>query len=119
MAAFGTASSVGQFIYVLLIFVFVLAITAWTTKWIANYQKDKIPGENITVIEAKKIAPNKLVEIIKIGDKCYALAIGKDEVTLIGEVDETTLKKPEGFEGSFSFKDFLKKAKDNGVDNNK
>ena len=88
-----TASSVAQLIYVLLIFVFVLAITAWVTKWIANYQKEKAPGENITVIEAKRIAPNKMVEIVRIGDKCYALGIGKDEITVIDEVDETTLKQ--------------------------
>lgn len=110
-----TASSVGQLIAVLLIFVFVLALTWWVTRWIANYQKEKAPGENILILESKRIAQNKLVEIVKIGDKCYALGIGKDEVTLIGEVNEESLQKHESTGGTFSFKDFLNKAKDDGV----
>ena len=35
----GKADSYAQFITVLLIFVAVLAVTAWVTKWIAGYQK--------------------------------------------------------------------------------
>ena len=104
---------------VLLIFVFVLVITAYVTKWIASYQKDKAPGENIVVLEAKRVSNNKLVEIVRIADKCYALGIGKDEITLIGEVDESKLHGASESAGTFSFKDFLKKAKDDGVANNK
>lgn len=108
------ASSVGQLITVLLIFIFVLVITAVTTKWIANYQKDKAPGENITVLETKRIAQNKLVEIVRIGDRYFALAIGKDEISVISELSADSLKYPEATGGTFSFKDFLNKAKDNG-----
>jgi len=114
-----TASSVGQLVVVLLIFVFVLAITAWVTKWIANYQKEKAPGENILVLESKRVAQNKFVEIVKIGDKCFALGIGKDEITVIGEINEDSLQHMEVTGGTFSFKDFLNKAKDDGVTNNK
>lgn len=105
-----------QLITILLIFVFVLAITAWVTKWIANFQKEKAPGENIVVLESKRVAPNKLVELVRIADKVYALAIGKDEITLIGEVNENALQHTETTGGTFSFKDFLEKAKDNGVE---
>ena len=107
---------IGQLITVLLIFVFVLFITAWVTKWIANYQKEKAPGENIVVLESKRVAQNKLIEIVKIGDKCFAIGIGKDEVTLLGEINEDSLQHMEVTGGTFSFKDFLNKAKDNGVD---
>lgn len=121
MLVFATsiASEIGQLITVLLIFVFVLVITYLVTKWIANYQREKAPGENIEVLETKRVAPNKLVEIVRIGDKYFALAIGKDTVTPIGELDKDSLEyqKPEG--GSFSFKDFLNKAKDNGEDTSK
>ena len=38
-----------QLITVLIIFVAVLAVTAYTTKWIANYQKKQGIGQNIEV----------------------------------------------------------------------
>ena len=45
------AGSYAQFITVLLIFVAVLGVTAWTTRWMANYQKQQSVNENIEVIE--------------------------------------------------------------------
>ncbi len=111
-----TASGVGQLITVLLIFVFVLFITFAVTKWIANYQKDKANGENIEIIETKRIATNKLVEIVRIGDKYFALAIGKDEIETIGEINKDSIQRNESAGGTFSFKDFLEKAKDTGED---
>lgn len=114
-----TASSIGQLIAVLLIFVFVLAITAWVTKWIATYQKDKSLGENVELLETKRIASNKLIEIVRIGDRYFALALGKDEVNLISELDKDSLSFDVGQKPSFSFKEFLEKAKDNGEEINK
>ena len=114
-----TASSIGQLITVLLIFVFVLALTYFVTKWIANYQKDKAPGENIVILETKRVAPGKLIEVVRIGDKCFAIGIGKDEVTLLGEINESSLKYDALPQGTFSFKDFLNKARDDGETDNK
>ena len=108
-----------QTIVVFLIFVFVLALTYFVTKWIANYQKEKAPGENIVILEAKRIAPGKLIEVVKIGDKCFAVGIGKDEVTFLGEVNEDSLKYDAIPQGTFSFKDFLNKARDDGETDNK
>lgn len=114
-----TASSIGQLIAVLLIFVFVLVLTAWVTKWIANYQKDKSLGDNVEIIETKRIATNKVIEIVRIGDRYFALALGKDEANLISELDKDSLSFNEGTKTSFSFKEFLEKARDNGEDINK
>lgn len=113
------ASSIGQLVAVLLIFVFVLLITAWVTKWIANYQKDKALGDNVEIIETKRIASNKVIEIVRIGERYFALALGKDEANLISEIDKDSLSFTVGERPSFSFKEFLEKARDNGEDINK
>ena len=52
-----------QFITVLLMFVIVLGVTALTTKWIANYQKQQSVNENVQVIETTRIANNKFIQI--------------------------------------------------------
>ncbi len=110
------ASSIGQLVTILLIFIFVLFLTYFVTRWIANYQKEKNPGDNIRILEVKRIGQNKLVEIVKIGDKTFALGMGKDEITLIGEIDEESLTTKKSSGESFSFKEFLKRAKDDGAD---
>jgi len=114
-----TASAVGQLIVVILIFIFVLFLTTVTTRWIANFQKEKSVGDNIAIIESKRIAPNKNIEIVRIGDKYYALATGKDEVTLIDELPKESVNIPKTSQESFSFKDILNKVKENGEDQTK
>jgi flagellar protein FliO/FliZ len=109
-----TAATIGQFITVVLIFVFVLVLTVFVTRWIATYQRDKLPGGNITIIETKRIAQNKIVEILRIGDRYFAVALGKDEVTLISEISPDSIKMPEAGDNSFSFKEILGKMKDMG-----
>lgn len=103
-----------QLISVLLIFVFVLAITAFTTKWIGNFQKEKYSGSNIEVIETRKVDQSKYIEIVRIGDKYFAIGISKDNISTISELSKDSLQIPEETTASFSFKEFLKKAKDNG-----
>ena len=76
-------NSIAQFLTVLLIFIGVLALTYFTTRWIASYQKGKMLSGNIHVLETFKITQNKYVQIIRVGEHYYAIAIGKDTVTLL------------------------------------
>ena len=109
-----TGASIIQFISVILIFIFVLLITALATKWIANYQKDKMPGENIVIAETKRIAQNKIITIVRIGDRYFALAVGKDEANLIAEISPDSLQFTQTGGEHFSFKELLSKLKNDG-----
>ena len=105
----GSAGSYAQLIAVLLVFVLVLGITAVTTKWIANYQKQQSAGTNIEVIETSRISSNKYVQILRVGETYMAIAVCKDTVTLLGQVPEDQLKVG-GAVQSFSFREFFDKA---------
>ena len=94
----GTMGSYAQFITVLLIFVVVLGITAWTTKWIANYQKQQSVNEN-----------NKYIQIIRAGGKYMVIAVCKDTVTLLGEIPEEQLKEGSPVQ-NFNFRELLDKT---------
>ena len=104
-----SAGSYAQFITVLVIFVVVLGVTAVTTKWIANYQKQQSVNENVQVIETTRIANNKYIQIIRVGEKYMVIAVCKDTVTMLGEVPKEQLKEGTA-EQSFKFKEFLEKA---------
>ena len=89
-------NSVAQFIAVTLIFVFVLGITYLTTRFIGSHQKKTMSRGNIKIIESTRLSNSKVLEIVKTGDKCFLIAVCKDTVTLLGEVNEETLDLESG-----------------------
>lgn len=105
-----TAGGTGyvQFITVLLVFVVVLGITALTTKWIANYQKQQSVNENVQVIETTRIANNKYIQIIRAGEMYMVIAVCKDTVTMLGEIPKEQIK--EGGGHNSGFRDIFDKA---------
>lgn len=85
------SSSFNSFIQlagVLIIFLFVLAITYFTTKWIGGYQKLQMSGHRFRVLDTIRIANNKYVQILKLGDIYLVIAVGKDEVTMLAKLTE-------------------------------
>lgn len=101
-----------QFLTVLVLFVFVLFITYFTTRFIANYQKNKTSGKNIEVIETARISSNKYLQIVKAGNRYLLIAIGKDEVHMLTELTEEELVlAAETNTGMMDFAKIFKQAK--------
>ncbi len=87
-----TGESFFQLMIVLFCFLIVLALTYYTTKWIAGYQKQHSFNKNLKVIETLKITTNKYVQIIEAGkDTYYVIALGKDEITVLGQLTKDQL----------------------------
>ncbi len=80
-----------QLIGVLLIFVFVLAITWLTTRWMAGYQKAHTSNKNLQIVESICITNNKFISIIKAGEVYLVVAVGKDEIHLLTKLTEDEL----------------------------
>ncbi|WP_051689300.1 flagellar biosynthetic protein FliO [Butyrivibrio sp. AE2032] len=105
-------SSYLQLVFMLLIFVAVLAATYFFTKWIAGFQKEKQTTGNIEVIETARISATKYIQIVRIGQRYMAIGVGKDEITNLGEVSREDLNfREEDSETNMSFKDILEKFK--------
>ena len=77
-----------QLIGVLLIFVVVLFVTYFATRWMAGYQKAHTYNKNLRIIDTIRIGTNKLVCIIQAGRKYLVVGIGKEEIRLLGELAE-------------------------------
>ena len=106
-------NSFAQFLTVLIIFIGVLALTYFTTRWAASYQKGKMMSGNIQVLETLKITQNKYLQIVRVGEHYYAIAIGKDTITLLGELkeDEIHISEDMGMMPKMDFKQLLENAK--------
>mgnify|MGYP004611378933 FL=1 len=105
-----------QLLTLLIIFVFVLAVTYYVTRFVGNYQKNKLSGSNINILETMRIANNKYIQIVKIGSRVFAIAVAKDTVSYLCELDEDELTYNESSSGKMlinndNFKEILEKFK--------
>ena len=107
--------SIGQLLTVTLIFLFVLALTYFATKLTAGLQKGRLAGSNVEILETFKIAPNKYIQVVQIGKKCFCYVVCKDTVTLLGELsmEDTAALNRAGTvsTGSINFKEIFDKLK--------
>ncbi len=103
--------SVVQFFTVLIIFIFVLGATWLTSRYIAGFQKGKMRGNNFEMIDSFRISQNNVVQILRIGQRYVAVAVCKDNVTLLAELSEDEIVIPEGVAEPVQFDEMLKKAK--------
>lgn len=76
-----------QLITVAVLFIVVLVMTYFTTRFIGNYQKGHMSCNNIQIVETMRLSQNKLIQIVYISDKYFAIAVCKDTVTLLGELN--------------------------------
>ena len=102
MILLGGLEAVVHLVTVTLIFIFVLALAVFTTRWLGNYQKGQMFNKNIKVIETFKLSPNKYVQIIQIGTRYVAIAISKDTVTKLVELTEEEILEFPDEQSSFS-----------------
>ena len=80
-----------RLIGVLLVFLFVLAITYATTRWIAHYQQGVAANRNIQVIETFRVANNKFIQIVQVGEKYLVISVCKDSINVLTELTEEEL----------------------------
>lgn len=97
------------------IFLFVLALTYFVTRWIGNYQKVRMKGLNMQIIETLRIANNKCIQIIKVSEEYLVISIAKERIELLTKLDEKSihaLHMPDE-NHTETFQDILKKLKEN------
>lgn len=112
--------SVIQFITVLLIFVFVLGITYFTTRYVAGIQKDRYKTGNMEIIETLRISNNKYLQIVRAADKYYCIAVCKDTITMLGEIQKENMVFYEnGVNANLNFQDIFERIKQKQPDSRK
>ena len=103
-------NGIAQLITVAVLFILVLALTYFTTRFVGRYQKGQLSGNNIQVIDMLRLSQNKLVQIVRVGEKYFAVAVCKDTVTLLGEIDGDKLViQEQGTASNMEFENLLKR----------
>ncbi len=117
LGVFSKWDSFFQLIGVLLIFLFVLAITYVTTRWIGQYQQGMMQNKNIQVVETFRVSNNKFIQIIQVGKKYLVISVCKDVVNILTELTDEDLvwmpsQEERGVKVNENFQQIFTKLKD-------
>ncbi len=116
----GGIESILSLLSLIVIFILVLILTYFATKFIAKYQGNIISSKtNIKVLESFRVANNKFIAIVKIGEGYYAMSIGKDEMHLIDKLNPEELQLTGDAclnDNKIDFNDILSKFKNKNSD---
>lgn len=80
-----------KLISVLLVFIFVLAITYVVTRWMSGYQKTRMKCKNLQIIETIPAGNNKMICLVKAGTQYLVVSVGKDEIHPLTTLTEDQL----------------------------
>ena len=81
-----------ELIGTLLIFLFVVIICYLTTRWMGGIQKTRGNNKNLKVIESISLGNNKVLCLVEAGKKYLVIAVGKDEINFMAELNREDLK---------------------------
>lgn len=114
----GSLDSFFKLISVLLIFIFVIVITYFTSYWISGVQKKRTVNKNLKVLETISVSSNKFICLVEAGTAYLVVAVGKEEISLLArlskdELNDFSFEKSENpLPGVEGFQDILNKIKD-------
>ncbi len=106
-------NNVVQLITLIIIFVLVLFLCYWTTRFIGGYQKNAFKSSNFEVIESFRISNNKIIQIIRTGEKYLVISVCKDTINVLTELSKEEVIIQESKEDN-SFSKILEKVNHKG-----
>lgn len=107
-----TISNIAELFGLLLVFVLILVLAYFTSKWIGKTGAGMTTRKgNITIVETLRLSQTKYLQIIKVTDKYIVIAVSKDHVEYLTEIDGDKLEVTQGGTQAPSFKEILTKIK--------
>ncbi len=80
-----------QLFYNFLIFIFIVLLAYYLTKIIAKKRMQVLNGKNIKLLEMVTVGIGVSLGIVKVGNKHMLVSIGKEQITLLKELDSEDL----------------------------
>lgn len=113
--------SIAELLGLIVIFIIVLVVCYYTTKFVAGKQLGQKKIGNFDVIETFAISQNKYLQLIRMGNKYVVISVSKDSISFITELDESEvcrIQKQTSVSGK-NFKEILSGLMKNKAENQK
>lgn len=103
---------IGRLICLILVFVLVLFLAYVAARITGSVQSNVVNKQsNMRVVEVMRISANNTIEIVKVGERYLALAVSKDRVVMLTELDPSEVREQEKTLEPINFKQILDKMK--------
>ncbi|MCR5322906.1 MAG: flagellar biosynthetic protein FliO [Lachnospiraceae bacterium] len=112
-SGYSGTQSILKLIGLIILCALIIAASYFVTRFIGGREAGMTGSSNFKVIDAYRLSPNKYLQIIQIGSRYFCIAVSKDDVRLICELNEEDIKIRQKSEKMLSFKDILTKASGN------
>ncbi len=110
LVGYSTTRSVLELIGLILVLAVVIAACYFTTRFVGSKQSGITSNSNFKVIDSYRIAQGKVLQIVEVGEKYFVIAVSKDNISFIGEVDSDKINlNPYAKEQGKNFSEILKK----------
>ena len=101
-----SVKSLFELLGLIVVFVIVLAVCYFTTKFVAGRQLVQKKMGNFEVVETFAIAQNKYLQLIRMGNKYVVIAVAKDSISVVTELDANEVCEIQKSSTSVSGKSF-------------
>ncbi len=106
--------SILQLVGLVVLLIVILVAAYYTSRFIGGIKLGQLKKSNFQVIDSYRVTPNKALQIVKIGNKFVVVAIGKDNINFITELDASEVIIRENHQGEKqNFKQIFDKLKNN------
>ena len=102
VASGNAVNNFARFITMLIIFILILVLTYYTTRFVAGAKKGSFKSGNMEVLECLQLGGGKCLQLLRLGKRYVVVAVTKDNVEMLAELDEDEyIKSVESSGGSF------------------
>jgi flagellar protein FliO/FliZ len=109
-----TWDSLLQLIGLVFLLIIILIAAFYTSRFVGGMKLGQLKNSNFNVVDSYRLSQNKAIQIIKIGNKYVVVAIGKDTINYITELDEAEVIHREfNTKEKLSFKQLFDKYRNN------
>ena len=111
LSTFGTTGveSVLKLIGLILLCIIIIAASYYTTRFVGKRQAGMTGDSNFKPLDIYRINQNKYLQLIAVGKRYFVIAVSKDNVQLIAELQEDDITYWRS-EKKMSFKDIMSKV---------
>lgn len=105
----GTFSGIGQIIFFIVVFIAVIFLAYYSTRFLAKSRIQAMNGKNVSVVESMNLGIGSALYLVKAGEQYFLISATKENVRLISEIDADTVKVVSQGEG-ISFEKIMKEC---------
>ena len=88
----GGVKSVLKLIGLIILCILIIAASYFTTRFVGKRQLKGSAKSNIRNIDIFRISPNKYLQIVEIGERYFCIAVAKENISLIAELNKEDIK---------------------------